>query len=501
MKRLLKFTAFAVAATASLAALSACFETETAGVQVDTNTGNTLAGVLLDTDGNPVARTLVYAVSAEHLSKNPSALLNIEASNSTIQASLTDDKGSFSLDGVKGDSIRILALDSTGLSGVNLDITDSLLADSTSYDTLALGSIQMKGALSVYIAPSEYGLSEGDTVYAQGTLAYAIVGDTDRLALPGIILNDADSGLTLVTGTLSVDKFIPASSDTSACSEGATWVSDGEIACAQETFTPTLDRAGLTDSATTLETFPYPVKLPKTMESPCLESASGKFTVLHPYIESDDSVIYLAEIESLDLAQAAPKFLVHADCGKPEGYQWTAMAHGNMENLDTTISPVFFPDVTMMDGTDTSSVGVSVWFQADSTEQVEGYGRIFGARNDTSTIILQRRGATGSVNLRIDTRYDSTGGVYNKLVGTAQLLDGKLHNYIFDIHDSTVEVYVDGAFYSRDTFNRGKGFTKLTAPALGGDPNITGSVGKVLVTRGNRSESWWQAFYRLNQGL
>lgn len=138
--------------------------------------------------------------------------------------------------------------------------------------------------------------------------------------------------------------------------------------------------------------------------------------------------------------------------------------------------------------------GISIWFNADSLD-LKDYAQIIAAKNDSTGFKLQKRGNSGAVNLRIDTK----GGVYNAVFGRANgVLDGKWHQYTFKIHQDTVTTFIDGNLIGETQFNIGQGLSSAINPGIGYG-GFSGGVDELYFLTGRESNNWIKLFYALQK--
>jgi len=176
-------------------------------------------------------------------------------------------------------------------------------------------------------------------------------------------------------------------------------------------------------------------------------------------------------------------------------FQDAEAALGNALWLDTSDKWFYIDDFKPF-SEDGYYMGLSVWFHVDSM-QVGEYAQIVSAKKDSVGFTLQKRGTSGAVNLRLDTK---TGG-YNVLVGRVNsVLDGTWHNYSFKIHGDSATTFIDGTLIESVQFDAGEGFSVAYNPAVGYS-GVQGGVDELFFFDGTQSRNWMRLFYALQQGV
>ena len=284
---------------------------------------------------------------------------------------------------------------------------------------------------------------------------------------------------------------------------------------------------GFEDLAVSDEVFedmPFAVRLPD-VKNPCLLDVEGNMVRLSraeiadaPTAKVSDSAVYWGVLPqvafdeggaiSLDIVescQSSDKFdlalaryvehfdsLVPSEAALATGNE-LASVFGNSRWVDSTDNWFYINNFKPF-SEDGYYMGLSVWFNIDSV-QVAEYAQIISAKKDSVGFTLQKRGASGAVNLRLDTRT----GVYNTVVGRANgVLDGTWHNYSFKIHGDSVTTFVDGALLESRQFDSGEGFAAAYNPAIGYG-GLRGGIDELFFFDGTQSRNWMRLFYALQK--
>lgn len=270
------------------------------------------------------------------------------------------------------------------------------------------------------------------------------------------------------------------------------------------------------------EDMPFAVRLPN-VKNPCLLDADGNMVRLSraeladvPTAKTSDSAVYWGVLPqvtfdgngaiSLDIVEscqssdridlALARHVEHFDSFEPSEAALAtgnelASVLGNSRWVDSTDNWFYIPDFKPF-SEDGYYMGLSIWFNIDSM-QVSEYAQIISAKKDSVGFTLQKRGASGAVNLRLDTRT----GVYNTVVGRANgVLDGTWHNYSFKIHGDSVTTFIDGTLLESRQFDSGEGFAAAFNPSIGYG-GLRGGIDEVFFFDGAQSNNWMRLFYAL----
>ena len=282
----------------------------------------------------------------------------------------------------------------------------------------------------------------------------------------------------------------------------------------------------LASSDEVFENMPFAVRLPD-VKNPCLLDANGNMVRLSraeladaPTAKTSDSAVYwgvLSQVAfdgngaiSLDIVEscqssdridlALARYVEHFDSVVPSEAALAtgnelASVLGNSRWVDSTDNWFYISDFKPF-SEDGYYMGLSIWFNVDSM-QVGEYAQIISAKKDSVGFTLQKRGTSGAVNLRLDTRT----GVYNTVVGRANgVLDGTWHNYSFKIHGDSVTTFIDGALLESRQFDAGEGFAAAFNPSIGYG-GLRGGIDEVFFFDGTQSNNWMQLFYALQYAV
>lgn len=282
---------------------------------------------------------------------------------------------------------------------------------------------------------------------------------------------------------------------------------------------------GFEDLASSEESFaemPFPIFLSSAIENPCLIDANANVIQLDAVESSfyENRILYWAVarevkfsakgtvdfdvledcVESTDLDLSMGKYSNHfADYAVSDSaaarFQDKDDLLGNALWLDSTDNWFLINDFKPF-SEDGHYMGLSIWFNIDSM-QVGEYAEIVSAKKDSVGFTLQKRGTSGAVNLRLDTRT----GVYNTVYGRANgVLDGTWHNYSFKIHGDSVTTFIDGKLVEAKAFDSGEGFSTAYNPGVGYG-GMCGGLDELFFLDGSQSQDWMRLFYALQKSV
>lgn len=469
--------------------LFSCSNTESAGVMTEANTGNKLAGIIIDGNGHPVPFAKVKLVDS----------LYLEGHDSMLHATQADKNGYFEINSISQDTLRLLVSDSLKKQTLALDLI--FFEQKSKMD---LGELSLFKSAMLVIKPSDYELKIGDSVFIVGA---GVVQQVDEVSI--------EKDIIIFVG-IAPGEYAIAIKQNNLISNKTEYLifeeSDQLSLKSGQLLHPTLKAYFLIPDSLAKEygvvkKIPIPIRISTEIKNPCLIDANGNLILLDSILSKSDSVFYWGNALQVDFTTSSTiGFNVLENCS---GNSNESLGHlslhfdndsdlqgvfGSSYSLTAEAEPYFvsLPDALPND----NAVGVSFWIKADSSEQSGEYNRILtSATSDSTGFIVQRRGVSGSVNLRINTK----GGDYNALFGTSPILDGEWHSYSFTIREDSVIVVIDGKVISKTTFDLGEGFNLLKGFNIGGNPSLAGGIDELMIFDGSQSALWWSAFYTLQK--
>lgn len=373
-----------------------------------------------------------------------------------------------------------------------------------------------KECARVFVSAAALELKAGDTVFVRQTESDSS-GDT--IFVTEYVYGKYADSLAVASGILSLDSVPVGTYDTAEVRStggevrkvSVNWTSEEN----EVSFDPALGSEfkgtislslpeGFEDLATASETFadvPALFPVPSSVQNSCLLDPSGNLIRLdsHGQVSGEDS-LYWGIIPQAEFSSAGTlDFDIIENCQASNdialslGRRSEHFGSGAL-SLDTA-SPIFLV-ADFEPFVEARSTGVSFWIRGDSASQAFPYARILSAKSDAGGFVIQRRGATGSVNIRIDTR----DGSYNALFGRSAILDGSWHNYAFTLRGDSIFVYADGQKVQCGGFEQPGEFSDVFSPVFGSsDEPFIGTLDEAIFLSGEESENWMRLFYALQR--
>lgn len=274
---------------------------------------------------------------------------------------------------------------------------------------------------------------------------------------------------------------------------------------------------GFSDLAGSSEAFyemPFALRLAAGVKNPCLLDADGRMILLDSVASASDSVLYWGVMPRVIFSgSGAVDFDVIGKCQESSALRLPLGRHVEHFEGETPSEAAVASNpvrsgaaggALWFDSSDYYRVitpfypfvggyymAASLWINMDSSRQVKAYTRILSAKKDSVGFIVQQRSDRSAVNLRLDTRT----GSYNRVVGTAEILDGSWHNYAFRVYGDSVAVFCDGSLIQKASFDSGEGFATAYNPAIGGSPNLVGGLDEIMFFDGTQSDGWMRLLY------
>ena len=471
-----------LAALTTFAILCACSNDQVAGSIIETNTGNKIL-IETNTGAKHAARAFVVPSILE-LSENDTLFVE-------------SDKRDTVLDSVYVYGRRKIA-DSASIANDMLEI-DSLVAGH--YDSLEIRLVSD----STKTIAIDWNIEEGKLYLydSEGFHAISHVPGTDTTETDFKDTSAVDTTTFDTTATDTVQKSLTFDTVSIVLPDGF-----ADLASADEIF----------------KAMPFAVRLSATYTNPCAYDANGAKIPLDRTSganSASESKLYWGEMEQVYFTDANTiELLVLDSCQETDSLGLTLgrrvvhfddqtpseTAIANLPSTDAAFGQARWTDSTdfwflvedfdpFVDG---SQMSASIWINMDSSAQMESYMRILSAAKDSVGFIVQQRADRTAVNLRLNARKNGVGD-YNKVVGTANILDGTWHNYAFTIRGDSVYVYSDGSLIQATDFDSGEGFADAYNPAIGNSPNIEGGIDEVFFLDGSQNENWMRLFYALQK--
>ena len=469
---MMNFKIINIAGIFALASLfSACSDENHAGVLTETESGTTIAGIIINENGTPATSARVDLISATH----------IAARMAPIKTDTTDEDGKYTIDSIPAGDYALQISNTEHTQSATLNVPEAKLEENASLE-LDLGT---------------YDLDKGDTLCITGTLICTGVSEGDIKA-GAITLKEIPpaefTNITLIKGS---------SRDTSTRNVKWDFVPGEKLEVSSTIVTVTVPEEALTaakklNGKKTLDSVIVPVSLSTDLKNPVLLNKDGDTLALYKVSGNDDG--YLTVIPNFDVGTY--KFTVASSDSSLPPMQ-VAKAYAETE-ADLSVSENGYND--NINGY-SNSFGISFWIQKDGST-IENIDSIFLKSQEKNDVIYRMRTGDDYEELcanfykrySTDTTYKN-GFFVIKDSSCHKVLDGKRHHIAMFVKLNHLVIAVDGKIVEdsnmQNAFINFPGFTvgkhkleDLTVFSLG--PN---SIAQADDEGWERLHAWLNAYY------
>jgi hypothetical protein len=426
---------FKILNTAGIFALasifSACTDENHAGVLTETESGTTIASIVIDGSGSPVVSARVSLLSANHVATRMAP----------IKTATTDENGKYTIDSVAAGeyALQISNTEHTQSAYQTLTVKDS----KTDLQTLNVPEAKLEENASLELDLSTYDLDKGDTLCITGTLNCTAVSESD-----------------LKSGTVKLDEIPPAEftniilirgagRDTSTRNVKWDFVPGEKLEVSSEFVTVTVPEEALSaakklNGKKTLESMIVPVTIPTKVKNPVLIDNNGDSLAVFKAENDADSSLYFTAIPSIDVGTY--KFTT---ASSETAYKASAISRVFAESKSgLSVTEGDFMNTFITDTT-SNSLGISFWIEEDGSKIAEGDSLIIDSKENDVTYRLR----VGEKPEQLCTNFyrrvskDSTYTDSFPELGNSychNVLDGERHHYALYIKANHVVIAIDG---------------------------------------------------------
>ena len=408
---------------------SACSDENHAGVLTETESGTTIAGIIINENGTPATSARVDLISATH----------IAARMAPIKTDTTDEDGKYTIDSIPaGDyALQISNTKHTQSAYITLTVEDN----KTSTKNLPQTSLEENASLELDL--STYNLDKGDTLCITGTLNCTAVSESD-----------------LKSGTVKLDEIPPAEftniilirgagCDTSTRNVKWDFVPGEKLEVSSEFVTVTVPEEALSaakklNGKKTLESMIVPITIPTKVKNPVLIDNNGDSLAVFKAENDADSSLYFTAIPSIDVGTY--KFTVTSSESVYKTSEISRVFAESKSGLSVTEGDFMNTFIT---DTTSNSLGISFWIEEDGSKIAEKDSSILDSKENDVTYRLE----TGKKPEQLcanfyrrvskDTTYQDSDTV---LVNSYcyDVLDGTRHHYVMYIKANHIVIAIDG---------------------------------------------------------
>lgn len=426
---------FKILNTAGIFALasifSACTDENHAGVLTETESGTTIASIVIDGSGSPVVSARVSLLSANHVATRMAP----------IKTATTDENGKYTIDSVAAGeyALQISNTEHTQSAYQTLTVKDS----KTDLQTLNVPEAKLEENASLELDLSTYDLDKGDTLCITGTLNCTAVSESD-----------------LKSGTVKLDEIPPAEftniilirgagRDTSTRNVKWDFTPGEKLEVSSEFVTVTVPEEALSaakklSGKKTLESMIVPVTIPTKVKNPVLIDNNGDSLAVFKAENDADSSLYFTAIPSIDAGTY--KFTVTSSESVYKTSEISRVFAESKSGLSVTEGDFMNTFIT---DTTSNSLGISFWIEEDGSKIAEKDSSILDSKENDVTYRLRvgEKPEQLCANFYRRVSKDSTYTDSFPELGNSychDVLDGNRHHYAMYIKANHVVIAIDG---------------------------------------------------------
>ena len=426
---------FKILNTAGIFALasifSACTDENHAGVLTETESGTTIASVVMDGNGSPVVSAKVSLLSANH----------VAARMAPIKTATTDEDGKYTIDSVAAGeyALQISNTEHTQSAYQTLTVKEN----KTDLQTINVPEAKLEENASLELDLGTYDLDKGDTLCITGTLNCTAVSESD-----------------LKSGTVKLSEIPPAEftniilirgagRDTSTRNVKWDFTPGEKLEVSSEFVTVTVPEEALSaakklNGNKTLESMIVPITIPTKVKNPVLIDNNGDSLAVFKAENDADSSLYFTAIPSIDAGTY--KFTVTSSESVYKTSEISRVFAESKSGLSVTEGDFMHTFIT---DTSSNSLGISFWIEEDGSKIAESDSLFLDSKeNDVSYRLRtgekpEQLCANFYRRVSKDTTYtDSFPELENSYCHN--VLDGERHHYALYIKANHVVIAIDG---------------------------------------------------------
>lgn len=426
---------FKILNTAGIFALasifSACTDENHAGVLTETESGTTIASIVIDGSGSPVVSARVSLLSANHVATRMAP----------IKTATTDENGKYTIDSVAAGeyALQISNTEHTQSAYQTLTVKDS----KTDLQTLNVPEAKLEENASLELDLGAYDLDKGDTLCITGTLNCTAVSESD-----------------LKSGTVKLDEIPPAEftniilirgagRDTSTRNVKWDFTPGEKLEVSSEFVTVTVPEEALSaakklNGNKTLESMIVPVTIPTKVKNPVLIGNDGDTLAVFKAENDTDSSLYFTAIPSIDAGTY--KFTVTSSESVYKTSEISRVFAESKSGLSVTEGDFMNTFIT---DTTSNSLGISFWIEEDGSKIAEKDSSILDSKENDVTYRLRvgEKPEQLCANFYRRVSKDSTYTDSFPELGNSychNVLDGERHHYAMYIKANHIIIAIDG---------------------------------------------------------
>jgi hypothetical protein len=462
-----------------------CSPVDSAGVITETESGKSIAGVVTDSQGIPLANVRVALIDTHYISARP--LFKKEV--------FSNDSGQFVIDSIPEGSYRLSLIDSSKDRSL---LTSVELAKDDSLETIQVKGLKLlkNGAFNLDL--SLFNLSAGDTLCLTGSLYCKIINSHDDSighAKVNSITATSYKKINVLKTNHSSEQF---QIQWKLESEKILFVTEQGNYFSKSTITKTFSES-LKEGNYSGDSIPMRFVLSNTWEKPMLLDTNGNTILLQPISTQDDSIVYFGIVPKVDFSKSTTLSFAVIDSAQNGSLNTPPVRsfHYFNESLtnSTTITEPVFQD---------SAIGLSFRFKIDGKDQdTLGVVLISARTAEGKGFDIRQRESTDSVSICVRLYSDTLNNVIAAsdtiIYGAAKLLDNEWHHYTLFINKAHLTISADGEIIRNTDIKVTENFYNPSEIIIGSDPLFRGSLTELFILDGKKDTSWIKTQYELQK--
>ena len=487
---MMRFNSLKIAGTLALTTtlFTACTDENHAGVLTETESGTTIASLVLDGNGNPVVSARVSLLSSNH----------VAARMAPIKTATTDEDGKYTIDNISaGDyALQISNTEHTQSAYQTITVEEG----TTDLQTQSVPEAKLEENASLELKLSAYELDLGDTLCITGTLNCIAVQNKDIEAGTVILDEIPPMEFTKITLIKTSDE------DTDSITQDVLWdFAPGKKLEVSEIRIPVIVSQDALSTAkywidkTELDSMIVPVTFKTSITNPVLLSDDGDTLALYKFENDPSNSKYLTVIPSIDVGTYTFSVVPSETAIQPvQIYKAFSETTPGMNIIQNESWKAFG-----------SILGISFWITKDSLSSAADSIYVDTRQEESDVAFSIKVGREpkqlcAEIYKRTSEGEDDTENNYTLKDSSCQeVLDGERHHYSIFIQSHHIVIAIDGRV--TDTKDFSDQFQSIPPITLGNhklEDFVIYSLGEDVTQSSdswNKLHAWLSAYYALQK--
>lgn len=487
---MMRFNSLKIAGTLALTTtlFTACTDENHAGVLTETESGTTIASLVLDGNGNPAVSARVSLLSSNH----------VAARMAPIKTATTDEDGKYTIDNISaGDyALQISNTEHTQSAYQTITVEEG----TTDLQTQSVPEVKLEENASLELKLSAYELDLGDTLCITGTLNCIAVQNKDIEAGTVILDEIPPMEFTKITLIKTSDE------DTDSITQDVLWdFAPGKKLEVSEIRIPVIVSQDALSTAkywidkTELDSMIVPVTFKTSITNPVLLSDDGDTLALYKFENDPSNSKYLTVIPSIDVGTYTFSVVPSETAIQPvQIYKAFSETTPGMNIIRNESWKAFG-----------SILGISFWITKDSLSSAADSIYVDTRQEESDVAFSIKVGREpnqlcAEIYKRTSEGEDDTENHYTLKDSSCQeVLDGERHHYSIFIQSHHIVIAIDGRV--TDTKDFSDQFQSIPPITLGNhklEDFVIYSLGEDVTQSSdswNKLHAWLSAYYALQK--